>query len=90
MGSQTNLNQGKIDQLIRNMKFLSRFYRNQPQAHYFQMIHEYYSALRDARANGQFVVAHTIFFPVEIFEAMGLVPMHLEFTGSMMSLFGIE
>jgi benzoyl-CoA reductase/2-hydroxyglutaryl-CoA dehydratase subunit BcrC/BadD/HgdB len=80
----------KIDQLIRSMKFLARFYRNQPHTHYYQMINEYYTDLRNARENGDFVVAHTIFFPVEIFHAMDIVPEHLEFTGYMMSLFGIN
>ena len=90
MESQVSATPGKIGELIKNMKFLSRFYRNQPQAYYFQMIQEYYSNLRDAQENGSFVVAHTIFFPVEIFDAMGLVPLHLEYSGSMMSLFGVE
>jgi benzoyl-CoA reductase/2-hydroxyglutaryl-CoA dehydratase subunit BcrC/BadD/HgdB len=60
------------------------------------MITEYYTELRTARQmqaardNGGFVVAHTIFFPVEIFHAMDLIPMHLEFTGYMLSLFGIN
>ncbi|MFC1980619.1 2-hydroxyacyl-CoA dehydratase subunit D [Chloroflexota bacterium] len=90
MDSRTDVSADKIDQLIRYIGFLSRFYRNQPHTHYFRMIEDYYIALRDARQNGDFVVAHTIFFPVEIFHAMDLVPMHLEFTGSLMSLFGIK
>ena len=80
----------KIDQLIRCMKFLTRYYRNQSHTHYYEMISNYYSRLRDARQNHDFVVAHTIFFPVEIFNAMDLLPMHLEFTGYMMSMFGIS
>jgi benzoyl-CoA reductase/2-hydroxyglutaryl-CoA dehydratase subunit BcrC/BadD/HgdB len=86
---ETNTGTPKIDQLIRSMKFLTRFYRNQSHTHYYQMIYDYYSALRGAREKGDFVVAHTIFFPVEIFHAMDLLPMHLEFTGYLMSLFGI-
>jgi benzoyl-CoA reductase/2-hydroxyglutaryl-CoA dehydratase subunit BcrC/BadD/HgdB len=82
-------NTEKIDQLIKSMKFLSRFYRNQSHAHYYQMIYEYYSRLRSARENGDFVVAHSMFLPVEIFQAMDILPMHLEFTGYMMSLFGV-
>jgi len=80
----------KIDQLVRSMKFLTRFYRNQAHTHYYQMISDYYSALASAQENGDFVVAHTIFFPVEIFHAMDILPLHLEFTGYMMSLFGIK
>ncbi|MBI4285407.1 MAG: 2-hydroxyacyl-CoA dehydratase [Chloroflexi bacterium] len=90
MGTAIDTSTGKISQLIRYMKFLTTFYRNQPHAHYFRMLQDYFIALRDARANGGFVVAHTIFFPVEIFDALDLVPMHLEFTGSLMSFFGIE
>ncbi len=67
-----------------------RFYRNQSHTHYYEMIYNYYSRLREAKQNGDFVVAHTIFFPVEIFHAMDILPMHLEFTGYMMSLFGIS
>lgn len=88
--SVINPNTTKIDQLVRYMKFLTRFYRNQPYVHYFQMLQDYFSALHDARDNAGFVVAHTIFFPVEIIQAMDLVPMHLEFTSSLMSLFGID
>jgi benzoyl-CoA reductase/2-hydroxyglutaryl-CoA dehydratase subunit BcrC/BadD/HgdB len=80
----------KIDQLIKSMKFLTRFYRNKSHTHYYQMIYDYYAHLREARRNGDFVVAHTIFFPVEIFHAMDILPMHLEFTGYMMSLFGVS
>ncbi len=88
IGAQTGSD--KINQLIKSMKFLTRFYRNQSHTHYYQMIHDYYSNLREASRNGGFVVAHTIFFPVEIFHAMDILPMHLEFTGYMMSLFGIS
>lgn len=80
----------KIDQLIRSMRFLARFYKNRSHSHYYQMIHDYYADLRFARRNGNFVVAHTMFFPVEIFHAMDILPLHLEFTGYMMSLFGIR
>jgi benzoyl-CoA reductase/2-hydroxyglutaryl-CoA dehydratase subunit BcrC/BadD/HgdB len=79
----------KIDQLIKSMKFLSRFYRNRSHTHYYEMIHDYYARLRTAREQGKFVVAHSIFVPVEIFHALDVLPLHLEFTGYMMSLFGI-
>jgi benzoyl-CoA reductase/2-hydroxyglutaryl-CoA dehydratase subunit BcrC/BadD/HgdB len=88
IGAQTS--NDKIDQLIKSMKFLTRFYRNQSHTHYYQTIYDYYTHLRDARRNGDFVVAHTMFFPVEIFHAMDILPMHLEFTGYMMSLFGVS
>lgn len=87
---ETDSKTNKIDQLLRYMKFLARFYRNQPHFHYFQMLQDYFLELRNAQENGRFVVAHTIFFPVEIFQAMDLVPMHLEFTSSLMSLFGVD
>ncbi len=86
----TKTSPDKIDQLIRSMKFLTRFYRNQSHTHYYEMILNYYTDLKNARDNGGFVVAHTIFFPVEIFHALDVLPMHLEFTGYLMSLFGIS
>jgi benzoyl-CoA reductase/2-hydroxyglutaryl-CoA dehydratase subunit BcrC/BadD/HgdB len=85
-----NVNNSKINQLVRSMKFLTGYYRNQSHTHYYQMIYDYYSALANAQQNGKFVVAHTIFFPVEIFHALDILPLHLEFTGYMMSLFGIK
>jgi benzoyl-CoA reductase/2-hydroxyglutaryl-CoA dehydratase subunit BcrC/BadD/HgdB len=87
---EVDFSTGKIDQLLRYMKFLSRFYRNQPDYYYFQLLQDYFTSLRNAHRNGGFVAAHTIFFPVEILQAMDLVPMHLEFTSSLMSLFGVD
>jgi len=77
----------KIEQLIKSTKFLTRLFQKQSHWHYYKMISEYYERLRDARNNGDFVVAHTMFIPVEIFHALNIVPMHLEFTGYMLSLF---
>jgi len=80
-------NQDTIDHLIKSTSFLSRLYHGESHRHYYTMMHDYYCRVRDARQKGDFVVAHTMFLPVEIFEAMGIIPLHLEFSGYMMSLF---
>jgi len=54
---------------------------------YYDMLTKYFSRLLHARENGDFVAAHTVFFPSEIIYAMDLVPMHTETTTWMTSLF---
>ena len=83
----TTATKTKIDTLIKSTRLLTRMYGGDWNVHFYRMLTDYYTRLRDARANGDFVVAHTIFFPVEIFNAMNLAPMYLEGTGYMMSLF---
>jgi len=60
-----------------------------PQSHniYYQMLANYYTRLLKAQEEGNFVAAHTIFFPVEILYAMNIVPMHTELTAWMTALF---
>ncbi|MBN1192017.1 MAG: 2-hydroxyacyl-CoA dehydratase [Dehalococcoidales bacterium] len=76
-----------INHLIKSTSFLSRLYHGKSHMQYFKMMHDYYCRVRDARGNGYFVVAHTMFLPVEIFDAMDITPLHLEFAGYMMSMF---
>jgi benzoyl-CoA reductase/2-hydroxyglutaryl-CoA dehydratase subunit BcrC/BadD/HgdB len=76
-----------INHLIKSTSFLSRLFHGQSHMQYFKMMHDYYCRVRDARRNGDFVVAHTMFIPVELFHALDVTPLHLEFTGYMMSLF---
>jgi len=54
---------------------------------YYQMLANYYTRLLNAREEGKFVAAHTVFFPSEILYAMDIVPMHTETTTWMMALF---
>ncbi len=77
----------KINQIIKSMKFLSRIDKGQANSQYYQMICDYYSRVHDARRNGEFLIAHTMYVPVEIIYAMNVVPLHVEITSWMMSLF---
>jgi benzoyl-CoA reductase/2-hydroxyglutaryl-CoA dehydratase subunit BcrC/BadD/HgdB len=54
---------------------------------YYQMLHKYFTRILNARENGDFVAAHTVFFPSELIYAMGLVPMHTETSTWMTALF---
>jgi len=54
---------------------------------YYQMLSNYFTRLLDARQNGDFIAAHTVFFPAELIYAMDMVPMHTETTTWMISLF---
>ena len=60
-----------------------------PESHkiYYQMLADYYTRLMKAKEEGNFIAAHTIFFPVEILYSMDIVPMHTELTGWMTALF---
>jgi benzoyl-CoA reductase/2-hydroxyglutaryl-CoA dehydratase subunit BcrC/BadD/HgdB len=60
------------------------------EALYYQMLANYYTRLLNAREEGKFVAAHTVFFPSEILYAMDIVPMHTEMTTWMMALFMAE
>jgi benzoyl-CoA reductase/2-hydroxyglutaryl-CoA dehydratase subunit BcrC/BadD/HgdB len=54
------------------------------------MLSNYYTRLLNAKEEGKFVAAHTVFFPTEILYAMDIVPMHTELTTWMMALFMAE
>jgi benzoyl-CoA reductase/2-hydroxyglutaryl-CoA dehydratase subunit BcrC/BadD/HgdB len=77
----------KINQIIKTMKVLSRLYPSGSNNRYQKMIEEYYSRVRNARQNGELVVAHTMYVPTEIIYAMGVAPLHVEITCWLMSLF---
>jgi benzoyl-CoA reductase/2-hydroxyglutaryl-CoA dehydratase subunit BcrC/BadD/HgdB len=55
---------------------------------YYQILADYFTRILKAREENRFLAAHTIFFPVEILYAMGIVPMHTELTAWMTALFG--
>jgi benzoyl-CoA reductase/2-hydroxyglutaryl-CoA dehydratase subunit BcrC/BadD/HgdB len=57
------------------------------EAMYYQMLANYYTRLLNASKDGDFVAAHTVFFPAEILYAMDIVPMHTETTTWMIALF---
>jgi benzoyl-CoA reductase/2-hydroxyglutaryl-CoA dehydratase subunit BcrC/BadD/HgdB len=59
----------------------------QSQIIYYQMLSKYFTRLLNARENGEFVAAHTVFFPAELIYTMDLVPMHTETSTWMTALF---
>lgn len=82
----------KIDLVIRACGVLLRMNKTRPDARksermYYEMLSNYFTRLHNARAEGKFVAAHTVFFPTEILYAMDIVPMHTETTTWMISLF---
>ncbi len=82
----------KVDLLIRTSRLLSRMNRARPGArasdtHYYQMLADYYTHIRNAHAEGKLLASHTVFFPTEILYAMDIVPMHTETTAWLTALF---
>jgi benzoyl-CoA reductase/2-hydroxyglutaryl-CoA dehydratase subunit BcrC/BadD/HgdB len=82
----------QIDSILRACSVLLRMNRARPDARksekiYYEMLSEYYTRLINAREEGKFVAAHTVFFPAEVLYAMDIVPMHTETTTWMISLF---
>ena len=87
-GSQNS----KIDAIVRACRLIMRMNRTRPDARpseamYYQMLTNYFTRLLNARENGDFVAAHTVFFPAELIYAMDMVPMHTETTTWMTALF---
>jgi len=85
----------KIGAIIRASRLIARMNQARPEAKksealYYQMLANYYTRLLNAREEGKFVAAHTVFFPSEILYAMDIVPMHTEMTTWMMALFMAE
>ncbi len=88
----TTTSASKVKAIIRACRLISRMNRNQPDTRpsenlYYNMLAEYYTRLLEAPENGDFIAAHTVFFPAELIYAMGLLPMHTETTTWMISLF---
>jgi len=82
----------KISLLIRTCRLLARMNKIRPEARksetmHFQMLTDYYTRLQNACEEGQFIAAHTVFFPIEILYAMDIVPMHTETTTWLIALF---
>ena len=82
----------KLSSIIRACRMILRMTEADPSAResqklYYRMLLSYFTRLRDARENGEFIAAHTVFFPSELLLAMDIVPMHTETTTWMTSLF---
>jgi benzoyl-CoA reductase subunit B len=75
--------ENQIGTLVRTCRMVGRMNRNRPDAMkseqlYYQMLDKYFSNVLKAKENGGFLVAHSVFFPVEILYAMGITPVHNE------------
>lgn len=82
----------KIKSIVQACRLIMRMVQAEPdhrksQILYYQMLTKYFTRLLNACENGDFVAAHTVFFPAELIYAMGLVPMHTETTTWMTALF---
>jgi benzoyl-CoA reductase/2-hydroxyglutaryl-CoA dehydratase subunit BcrC/BadD/HgdB len=82
----------KLDSIVRACGVLLRMNKVRPDAReseriYYKMLSDYFTRLQNAKDEGNFIAAHTVFFPTEILDAMDIVPMHTETTTWMISLF---
>ena len=73
----------KLKSVISACRLISRMKKAAPgvfksELLYFDMLDKYYTRLMNAKRDGKFVAAHTVFFPTEILYAMDIVPMHTE------------
>lgn len=86
------IQKNRIETIVRSLGLIARLNTARPgtpESHklYYRMLIDYYTSLLKAKEENKFIVAHSIFFPVEIIYAMGLVPMHSEVTAWMTALF---
>lgn len=73
----------QVKTLIRTCRMVARMNRSRPDATrseqlYYQMLDKYFSSVLRAKEDGGFLVAHSVFFPVEILYAMDITPIHNE------------
>ena len=73
----------KLKSIVSGSRLISRMKKSDPNVQksellYFDMLNSYYTRLMNAKKEGRFIAAHTVFFPTEILYAMDLVPMHTE------------
>jgi hypothetical protein len=74
-----------IDKLLRAVRLVYRMNKHREDAgasekYYYEMLDKYFSKVLNAKQEGGFIAAHTIFFPVEILYAMDIAPLHNEVT----------
>ena len=82
----------RIESVLRACRLLERMSQSRPDARksdilYYQSLANYCTRLLKAKEEGDFIAAHTVFFPTEILYAMDIVPMHTETTCWMTALF---
>ena len=85
-------NNSKIKAIIQSCNVISRMNQIRPDVKksellYYQMLINYFTRILHAKEDGNFLAAHTVFFPTEILYAMNIVPMHTEVTTWMTALF---
>ena len=83
--------ENKLNSIIRACRIIVKMNQANPEmrkseAMYYQMLANYYTRLLNASKDGDFVAAHTVFFPAEILYAMDIVPMHTETTTWMIAI----
>ncbi len=88
----TSDRKNKIGSIVRAVQVVSRLSPPRPEFKksdtlYNDMVAKYYNRIREASEKGQFLAAHTVFFPSEILYAMDIVPMHTEMTTWMTAMF---
>jgi benzoyl-CoA reductase/2-hydroxyglutaryl-CoA dehydratase subunit BcrC/BadD/HgdB len=81
----------RIDKLIRTCRMVSRMNRGRPDGMkseqlYYEMLEKYFSRVAQAKEEGGYVAAHSVFFPVEILYAMGITPLHNEVSSWTMAM----
>lgn len=82
----------KISSIVRACRLVARVNPARPELQksetlYYKILANYYTRLLEASEKGDFIAAHTVFLPVEILYAMGIVPMHTEMTTWLEALF---
>ncbi|MCX6012242.1 MAG: 2-hydroxyacyl-CoA dehydratase family protein [Chloroflexi bacterium] len=85
-------NNSKIASIIKAGRVITRMNQARPDARkseilYYQMLTKYFTRILHAQEHGEFIAAHTVFFPAEIIYAMDLIPMHTEATTWITALF---
>ncbi|RLC94108.1 MAG: hypothetical protein DRI39_03460 [Chloroflexi bacterium] len=81
-----------IDAILRACRLMLKMIGARPEPRrseelYYRMLGDYYTRLLKAPETGDFVAAHTVFFPSELLYAMDILPMHMETTAWMTALF---
>ncbi len=81
----------KVSAIVRACRLITRMNSGtgarKSDALYYKMLANYYTRILEAKEQGRFLAAHTVFFPTEILYAMDIVPMHTEVTTWLTALF---
>jgi benzoyl-CoA reductase/2-hydroxyglutaryl-CoA dehydratase subunit BcrC/BadD/HgdB len=88
----TSKTTNRIESIIKACSVILRMIKARPNVRkseqvYYEILTKYFTRIRDVKQNGDFLAAHTVFFPTEILYAMNIVPMHTESTTWMTALF---